>query len=75
VPRLARVLQSVGDRSIALFLIHPPLLYLLSGPRITAFLAALPAPTLVLGLLLLGLTWAASEASRRLKLDGVLFGR
>lgn len=68
-------LQRVGDRSIALFLIHPMILYLLSGPRITAFLERTFAPTLLLGLLMFAITWSLSEASRKLKADGFLFGR
>lgn len=70
-----RFFQAIGDRSIAFFLIHPAILFLMGGPKVTAFLDRLPAPTLVMGLLLLAVTWALSEASRRLRLDGILFGR
>jgi peptidoglycan/LPS O-acetylase OafA/YrhL len=74
-PWLRRVLQGIGDRSIAYFLIHPIVLFLLGGPRVTVVIARLPVPMVWLGLLMLALTWALSSASKRLKLDGVLFGR
>jgi len=70
-----RTLQSIGDRSIAYFLIHPLVLFLLGGPKPTAVMARLPAPAVCLGLLMLAITWALSAASKRLKLDGILFGR
>jgi len=75
MPRLARLIQPIGDRSIVFFLIHPMVLYMLGGPRITAAFAALPAPSIWLGLAMFCLTWMASQATRKLRLDGVLFAR
>lgn len=71
----ARFFQTVGDRSIAFFLIHPMVLYLLGGPKVTAVFQTLPAPTLMMGLIMFFITWLLSSAVRKLKMDGFLFGR
>lgn len=72
---LGPFLQRVGDRSIALFLIHPVVLFLLGGPKVTWLMKLSPAPTLTLGLVMFAITWALSESSRKLRGDRVLFGR
>lgn len=70
-----RLIQPIGDRSIAFFLIHPLILFLLGGPKVTSVVGRLPAPTLALGLIMFGVTYALSEGSKRLRLDRFLFGR
>lgn len=73
--RLGALLQRVGDRSIALFLIHPLVLFLLGGPKVTGFMERSPMPTITLGVVMFAITWGLSEASRKTKADRVLFGR
>jgi len=73
--RVGAFLARVGDRSLALYLLHPMILYLMSGPTITAFLSALPLSPLFAGLLLFAVTWGLTSLTRRLRLEGFLFGR
>ncbi len=72
---LGRFLQRVGDRSIALFLIHPLVLFFLGGPRVTSLMERIVVAPPALWLLMFGITWALSEASRLSRADRVLFGR
>ncbi|MBW3624134.1 MAG: acyltransferase [Armatimonadetes bacterium] len=73
--RVGPLLARIGDRSLPLFLIHPMVLHFFGGPRISAFLDALPLTPIWAGLLLLGLTWTLIEALVRMRLDRFLFGR
>lgn len=73
--RTGSLLARIGDRSLALYLVHPMILYLISGPTITAFLSALPFTPLWAGALMLAVTWGFSSLARRLRLDRLLFGR
>ncbi len=72
---VGRFLQRVGDRSIAFFLIHPLVLFMLGGPKITRLLEYTVIPPLALGLTMFLITWTLSEASRLSRADRVLFGR
>ncbi|MEM4409659.1 MAG: acyltransferase, partial [Candidatus Caldarchaeum sp.] len=74
-PAFGPLLARFGDRSLALFLMHPIILHFLSGPRITKVIDALPASGLWLLLLVITMTWISVEALYRLRLNVWLFGR
>jgi peptidoglycan/LPS O-acetylase OafA/YrhL len=74
-PVMGFVLARFGDRSLALFLLHPIVLHFLSGPRISALLDALPASGLWLIVLVMGGSWVLAEVLYRLRLNLWLFGR
>lgn len=73
--RMAQILARIGDWSLPLFLIHPMILYLLSGPKISGFIARLPVPVLWVALFVFTLTWGITLLTRKLRLDYLLFGR
>lgn len=72
---LGRFLAAVGDKSLPLFLMHPAVLYLLSGPKISGLIGSLPLSVLWVLLLALAVTWGLIYATARLRLDTLLFGR
>ncbi len=72
---LGFLLARFGDRSLALFLLHPLILHFLSGPRISALIDALPASGFWFTLFVIGTSWIAGEALYRLRLNLWLFGR
>ncbi|RMG26869.1 MAG: acyltransferase [Armatimonadetes bacterium] len=73
--RMRAVLAQIGDRSLGLFLIHPLFLYLIQGPKVTAFLNRLPIPALWAIALVFLLSWIAVEATQRAGLSRWLYGR
>ncbi len=72
---LTRSLASVGKVSIVLYLVHPMLLYWLSGPRLTSTLASTGAGPIISFVLLFGTTWLFLKAVTLVRLDSVLFGQ
>jgi len=73
--RTVRVLARVGDWSLPLFLIHPLVLHLLSGPSIGRVWNALPFSQIWVGAAMLGVTWGLTTLAWRLGVDRLLFGR
>ena len=71
----ARRLARVGDWSLPLFLIHPLVLHLLSGPTIGRVWNALPFSQVWVGAAMLGVTWGLTTLAWRLRADRLLFGR
>lgn len=72
---LRAVLAQIGDRSLALFLVHPAVVFLIQGPRVTAFLSQLPLATIWALLIVLCVSWGIVEALDRLRLSRILFAR
>lgn len=73
--RIARALAVAGERSMALYLIHPILFHFLGGPRVRGVLEWLPLTPLAVWLAIVLGTWAIVEATYRLRLSGLLYGR
>lgn len=72
---LGSALAQIGDRSLAIFLVHPAVVFLVQGPRVTAFLNQMPLTTLWALVLVFGLSWAIVEALDRLRLSRLFFAR
>jgi len=72
---LRAVLAQIGDRSLAIFLVHPAVVFLVQGPRVTAFLNNLPLTTLWALLLVFSVSWAIVEGLERMRLSRLLFAR
>lgn len=72
---LRAVLAQIGDRSLAIFLVHPAVVFLVQGPRVTAFLNNLPLTTLWALLLVFGMSWVIVEGMHRMRLSRLLFAR
>lgn len=72
---LGRFLALVGDKSLPLFLMHPAVMYLLSGPRIGGLLGRPPLPIVWVLLFTMAGTWALSWIATRTGTDVWLFGR
>ncbi len=73
--KLGTALARIGDWSLPIFLVHPLLLYLLSGPTITRVLDWLPGSFFWTLAALAFVTWGFTELTIRLRLDRYLFGR
>jgi peptidoglycan/LPS O-acetylase OafA/YrhL len=73
--RAGDFLRLIGNWSIALFLVHPIILYYLSGPTITGVLGRMPFSPLWSGLLMFGTACAFIWLTIRLRADLWLFGR
>ncbi|MGV3618340.1 MAG: acyltransferase family protein [Fimbriimonas sp.] len=73
--RIARYLAPLGRVSLAVFLIHPAILHLLSGPRITAILDRLPVSPLWSTLSVLVISYALARAAGWMRADRFLFGQ
>lgn len=65
----------VGDWSLPLFLLHPLVLFLLSGPTISRVWDALPLAPLWVGLAMFAVTWGLAALTHKLRVDVFLFGR
>lgn len=72
---LGRFLARVGDKSLPLFLMHPAVMYLLSGPKVGGAIDWLPLSAVWVLLLVLAVTWGLTWAVTRLRLDAWIFGR
>lgn len=69
------ILAYLGTYSLPLFVIHPAVLHMMGGPRITAVLDAIPfSPFIVLGITLF-VTLAIAKLFIWMRLDMLLFGR
>lgn len=73
--RVGPLLAALGRYSLAIYLVHPPILKLLGGPRISHVLGYLPIPALwtavIVTAVAYGFGWLASLA----RLDLLLFGQ
>ncbi|MEW5883587.1 MAG: acyltransferase [Armatimonadota bacterium] len=72
---LRAMFAQIGDRSLAIFLVHPAVVFLVQGPRVTAFLNNLPLTTLWALLLVFSVSWAIVEGLERMRLSRLLFAR
>jgi peptidoglycan/LPS O-acetylase OafA/YrhL len=75
LPRWGRTLARIGDRSLPLFLLHPMILHLLSGPRVSGLLDRLPLSPAWAGLLLFAVTWGLIDLGQWARVNAFLFGR
>lgn len=75
LPSVHRLLGAVGDLSLPLFLLHPAVMFLLSGPRVTEVLRKLPLPLVWFYLAIYFFTWLVSYALVKARLGSLLFGR
>ncbi len=75
LPSVHRLLGAVGDLSLPLFLLHPAVMFLLSGPRVTDVLRKLPMPLVWFYLAIYFFTWLVSYALVKARLGSLLFGR
>jgi peptidoglycan/LPS O-acetylase OafA/YrhL len=73
--RWAPTLAKIGALSLPLFVLHPIVLHLLGGPRITRVLDAIPFSPGAALVILFGVTYALARLTILLRLDGLLFGR
>ncbi|MCW5943026.1 MAG: acyltransferase [Fimbriimonadaceae bacterium] len=74
-PGLAGLLGGVGDWSLPLFLIHPAVMYLLSGPKVGRAIMATGVPVLAVFTLVYLVTGAVAWTLIRSGMGPVLFGR
>lgn len=74
-PRLAEFLGGIGDWSLPLFLVHPAVMYLLSGPKVGQVITATRVPVLAVFVLVYAMTLAIVWVLIRARLGPVLFGR
>ena len=72
---VGRWLARIGDKSLPLFLMHPAVMFLISGPRITAFISRFHLESLVTLFLTLVVTWGLTWLISLAHLDELLFGR
>lgn len=73
--RLVRWVAPLGRMSLAIFLIHPAILHLLSGPRITALLNRLPLSVIWSTALVLLISYALARTLTSIRADRLLFGQ
>lgn len=73
--RFVRWVAPFGRMSLAIFLIHPAILHLLSGPRITQLLDRLPGSVVFSTALVLLLSYAAGRFLTSVRADRFLFGQ
>jgi peptidoglycan/LPS O-acetylase OafA/YrhL len=73
--RAIRWVAPLGRMSLAIFLIHPAILHLLSGPRITGVLNRLPLSVAWSTGLVLLLSYVAGRAIKSMRADHFLFGQ
>ncbi|MGV3618909.1 MAG: acyltransferase [Fimbriimonas sp.] len=73
--RFGRILACLGQVSLPMFLVHPMLLYFLSGPRISGLLDRLPFSVLWLAAIVVLLSFAFGRLCVRLRADRFLFGQ
>lgn len=73
--RLVRWVAPLGRMSLAIFLIHPAILHLLSGPRITALLDRLPASVVWSTALVLLVSYLLARLLASAHVDRFLFGQ
>jgi len=74
-PGIGSLLARVGDKSLPLFLMHPAVMYLLSGPKVGGAIGWLPLSAVWVLLLVLAVTWGLTWTATRLRLDLWAFGR
>ena len=65
----------LGAVSLQFYLLHPMLMRLTSGPRITALMAGIPGGALLVYVLVLALTFGVVFILNKLRVEKVLFGR
>lgn len=71
----SRVLLSrLGRVSLPLFLIHPAIMYLMGGPRITAVLAPIPGAGVIYWFIVLAVSYLCAILLLRLRLGRLLLG-
>ena len=68
-------LATFGRVSLPMFLVHPIVLYYLSGPRISAALDRLPIPVVGTILLTVAVSYGFARLMMAIRLDPVLFGQ
>lgn len=73
--RMVRWVAPLGRMSLAIFLIHPAVLHLLSGPRITGVLDRLPVSVVWSTGLVLALSYVAGRFLCSVRADRFLFGQ
>jgi surface polysaccharide O-acyltransferase-like enzyme len=73
--RVGPTLAALGRYSLAIYLAHPPVLKLMSGPRISALLGHLPAPAIWVTVIVTALTYFFGWLTTFVRLDVPLFGQ
>lgn len=68
-------LSAFGRVSLPMFLVHPAILVLIGGPKITGLVSALPAPALWITAIVFGLSYGVARGAMFLWLDVPLFGQ
>jgi peptidoglycan/LPS O-acetylase OafA/YrhL len=65
----------LGAVSLQFYLLHPMLMRLTSGPRITGLMAGIPGGAVIIYLMVLALTFAVVFLLHKLRVEKALFGR
>lgn len=73
--RWYRFWGEIGDMSLPLFVMHPAIMFLLSGPRVSGVIAQTPVPLVTVFSLTFGLSWLLARVLIRIRLGPLLFGR
>jgi surface polysaccharide O-acyltransferase-like enzyme len=73
--RLRTYLRKLGEVSLPLFLVHPAIMFLLGGPRITSLLKLLPGPMLVYWALTLTMSYGFAVIATKLRLGQIILGQ
>ncbi len=73
--KVGPVLAALGRYSLPIYLVHPAILSLFKGPRVTHALAQLPAPALWLAVAVTALSYLFGWLTGLVRVDTVLFGQ
>jgi len=73
--RLGPFLAMFGRVSLPMFLVHPIVLYFLSGPKISSVIEQFPAPVVLLAGLVIAISYGLARLASTLRMDVTFFGQ